>query len=98
MFQEGDINLVGHLQRFSTFDKNTILSSHSCAHHDCCWSGQAQGTGARNAQHSDRSLECKPDDYFSFRDVFAPMLQKVKKKVSAEKANKGQKGTDDKSP
>lgn len=62
--------LVGVFQRLCTLDEDAIGCPNTCAHHDSCGCGQAQGTGAGDGQHCDGTPEGKLQNYFYPRESF----------------------------
>lgn len=62
-------HFVSHLQGFAALDEDAVLGSHTGANHDCGGRGQAQGTGAGDAQDSDGGLEGESDGHFSLGDA-----------------------------
>lgn len=63
------------LQRFSSFDQDTVLSSDPCADHHSCRGGQPQGAGAGNGQNCDGRLKREADDDLGSGDVLVVTLR-----------------------
>lgn len=64
-----ELDLMCHLQRFSSFEQDPILSSDPGGHHHSCRGGQPQGAGASNGQNRDGCLKCEADDDLRSGDV-----------------------------
>lgn len=67
-----------HLQRFSSFDQDAVLSPHPRAHHHRRRGGQPQGAGAGDGQNGDGGLEGDADDDLGSGDLLGGTLRSGK--------------------
>lgn len=65
-----------HLQRFSSFDQDAVLSADPRAHHHRRRGGQPQGAGAGDAQNGDGGPERQADGGLGSGDLLAGALRR----------------------